>query len=232
MIKLYQFPPIWSLPNASPFCMKLETYLRMVQLPFEIVSVSNPGKSPKGKLPCINDEGHKISDSGFIIEYLQQKYGNPLDSYLSLEQKALSLTIRRLLEEHVYWVIVYSRWLDSRYWPITQEAFFGHLKQPLRGVLSLLVHRKIQRALYQQGIGRHNTAEIYQLGLDDLHALSCLLKPTAFVLGKEPTSIDACVYSFLANILEAPIPSPLQAYVKSQVLFIEYCQQMKQRFYP
>jgi hypothetical protein len=26
MIKLYQFNPVWGLPNASPFCMKLETY--------------------------------------------------------------------------------------------------------------------------------------------------------------------------------------------------------------
>ena len=34
-IKLYQFPPALGLPNASPFCMKLETYLRMAGLPFE-----------------------------------------------------------------------------------------------------------------------------------------------------------------------------------------------------
>ncbi len=32
MIVLYQFPPAFGLPNASPFCMKLETWLRMAQL--------------------------------------------------------------------------------------------------------------------------------------------------------------------------------------------------------
>lgn len=36
MIKLYQFEPAFGLANASPFCMKLETYLRMADLPFEI----------------------------------------------------------------------------------------------------------------------------------------------------------------------------------------------------
>ena len=38
MIKLYQFAPAFGLPNASPFCMKMETYLRMAGLPYELVN--------------------------------------------------------------------------------------------------------------------------------------------------------------------------------------------------
>jgi hypothetical protein len=38
MIKLYQFNAAWGLPNPSPFCMKVETYLRMVSLPYEVVN--------------------------------------------------------------------------------------------------------------------------------------------------------------------------------------------------
>ena len=56
-IKLYQFPPALELPNASPFCMKLETYLRMAGLPFESVYTLNLRRAPKGKLPFINDGG-------------------------------------------------------------------------------------------------------------------------------------------------------------------------------
>ncbi len=53
MIKLYQFDPAFGLPNASPFCMKLETYLRMAQLPFEIepATLQAFNKAPKGKMP-------------------------------------------------------------------------------------------------------------------------------------------------------------------------------------
>ena len=53
MIKLYQFKPAFGLPNASPFCMKLETYLRMAQLPFVApkISLGDIGRAPKGKLP-------------------------------------------------------------------------------------------------------------------------------------------------------------------------------------
>ena len=42
MIKLYQFNPAWGLPNPSPFCMKVETYLRMVGLPYEVVNGAMP----------------------------------------------------------------------------------------------------------------------------------------------------------------------------------------------
>lgn len=231
MIILYQFPPNWGLPNASPFCMKLETYLRMAKLPFEIKQVINPRKNPKGKLPCISDDGKKIADSGFIIDYLQQKYGDLLDSHLNEQQKAQALTLRRTLEEHLYWILVYSRWIDERYWATSKESFFGHLKNPWRYFIPILIRKKINRDLLHQGIGRHSTAEIYQLGIDDLSALSTLLGKNDFCMGKEPSSVDACVYAFLANILYAPIPSPLQDYAKSQPQFAEYCARMQQRFY-
>ena len=38
VIRVHQFAPALGLPNASPFCMKLETYLRMAGLPFELVN--------------------------------------------------------------------------------------------------------------------------------------------------------------------------------------------------
>jgi glutathione S-transferase len=231
MIKLYQFPSIWGLPNASPFCMKLETYLRMAKLPFEKVIVHDPRKSLKGKLPCISDDGKKMADSGFIIEYLQHKYSDTSDSHLTEEQKASVLTLRRMLEEHLYWVIVYSRWIDERYWSIAKEAFFGHLKGPLYYLIPRLVRKNLRSVLYKQGIGRHSVEEVYQLGIEDLHALSIVLEQHSFCMGDEPTSIDACVYAFLANILQPPLPSPLQDYAKAQKHFLTYCERMKERFY-
>ena len=75
MIKLYQYPPMFGLPNPSPFCMKLETWLRMTGLPFEIERIVDPRKGPKGKVPWVDDQGKKIADSAFIIEHLENAYG-------------------------------------------------------------------------------------------------------------------------------------------------------------
>lgn len=84
MIKVYQFAPAWGLPNASPFCMKLETYLRMADIPYEIVPNADVRKAPKGKMPYIKHEGKVIGDSGLIIEYLKSVYGDKLDKNFHL----------------------------------------------------------------------------------------------------------------------------------------------------
>jgi len=81
MIHLYQFAPVWGIPNLSVFCVKLETYLRMANLSYEKHSTV-PFKAPKGKLPFIEDQGNKIADSRFIIDYLKKTYGDRLDGDL------------------------------------------------------------------------------------------------------------------------------------------------------
>lgn len=60
-------------------------------------------------MPYIEDEGQVIADSGFILDYLKATYGDPLDSRLTAQERAVALGFRRLLEENLYWVAVYSR---------------------------------------------------------------------------------------------------------------------------
>ena len=42
MIKLYQLAPAWDVQNLSPFCLKVETYLRMAGLPYEVAHAIPP----------------------------------------------------------------------------------------------------------------------------------------------------------------------------------------------
>ena len=53
-----------------------------------------------------------------------------------------------------------------------------------------------------------------------------------FMLGDSPTSVDATTFSFLANILMAPFPSPLQDFVSDQPELVDYCARMGKRVYP
>lgn len=232
MIKLFQFPSSnWGLPNASLFCMKLETYLRMVKLPFEIVKTYNPRRSPKGKLPYIEDNGKTISDSGIIINYLKKTYGDPLDGNLSALQQAQSLALRRLIEEHLYWAIFYSRWADPAFWPIAKRAFFRGMTGLKKEIAAVLIRKNMRAELRGQGLGRHSIQEVYDLGIEDLSALATILNAQPFIFGTSPTSIDACAYAAIANILVPPIESPLKAYAKSQPCFISYYESMKNKFY-
>ena len=74
MIKLHGFGPKLGLPDASPFVLKVDAYLRLADIPFESVSgIDNVRKAPKSKLPFITDGDQVISDSAFIVQHLQKK---------------------------------------------------------------------------------------------------------------------------------------------------------------
>lgn len=106
MIKLHQFAPAFGLPNASPFCMKVETWLRMAGLPYERVNSGDVLRAPKGKLPVIDDDGTRVADSSFIIDYLKARCGDPLDAALTSRQRALAVALQRLFKDSLYWALL------------------------------------------------------------------------------------------------------------------------------
>jgi len=232
MITLYQFPPAFDLPNASPFCMKLELYLRMTGLPYRNRYTLELHRAPKGKLPWIDDEGTAVADTGFVIEYLKGKHGDPLDAKLDRLQRARAVAIARLLEDHLYWTVLYDRWIAAPGWQLTRPAFFGGLAWPLRAIIPWVARRGIRAELNGHGIGRHLPEQIHALGVADVDALAALLGDQAYFLGEYPTSIDATAAAFLANILMVPLESPIKSAAASHANLSSYCQRMAQRYFP
>ena len=144
MIKLYQFKPTWGLPNPSPFCMKVETYLRMAGLSYEVINGAVPFKAPKKKLPYIEDGTQMVADSGFIFKYLKQIYGDKLDENLSADEKASAHALSRLFEENLYWVALYSRWIEESIYLETKRVFFGAIPPILRELVAGRVRKGIR----------------------------------------------------------------------------------------
>jgi glutathione S-transferase len=231
MIKVHQFAPAFGLPNASPFCMKLETYLRMAGLPFELVNDGNVMKAPMGKLPYIEDDGRVVADTHFIIEYLKKRHGDPLDASMTATERALATAFQRLLEEDLYWVIVQMRWIDDDGWAKTREAFFGALPVPLRWILPSLARRGLRAEMRGHGMGRHSVDEIHAIGCRDVDALADWLGDKPYLLGEQPRSIDASAHAFLANLLWAPVESPIRRHAQARPALEAYCQRMKARYY-
>ena len=232
MIRLHQFAPALGLPNASPFCMKLETWLRMAGLPYEAVNDGNVFKAPKGKLPYIeDDDGTRVADTSFVIAHLKRRHGDRLDAALSPRQRAQALAFQRLIEEDLYWAMVHTRWAEPAGWAMTREAFFGALPVPLRWVVPALARRGLLREMHGHGMGRHRPEEIHAIGCADLDAIADFLGDQPFVMGAEPTSLDATAYAFLANILWAPLDNPLQRHARGRPTLEAYCQRIKARYW-
>jgi glutathione S-transferase len=231
VLTLYQFERSWGNPNLSHFCCKTETYLRMAGIEYAI-RTTLPLFAPKGKLPYIEDEGIKLADSRFIVRYLKTRYRD-LDTGLSQAELALSLAMQRLIEEHLFWATMYSRWqyTDSN-WQTNKQAIFGVLPPVIRDLAALVYRYKIKRQIYGHGLGRHSAEEVFELGMLDIDALSASLGEKEYFLGDKPTTLDASAFGFLLNTLACPIESPLKEHGLSKTNLKDYVERIRKQYYP
>lgn len=204
MITLYQFQRAFGLPNASPFCVKVETYLRLTKLDYEPAILQNPGKAPKKQAPYIVDGSRTIADSALILRYLQETYGNPLTDGLDAKTKAHHLAIERMCEEHLYFALLNERWLRPENSHFVRDTFFGTLPGPMRGLVFKMVQRQMRRRLWSQGMGRHSQDDIDMLAISDIQALSGALGDFPYFGGDVPRQVDCITLGILANVIKGP----------------------------
>lgn len=200
MITLYTFGPYFGLPDASPFVSKAMVLLKFAGLEYG-EDRGGYGKAPKGKLPYINDDGLVVADSTFIRFHIGKKYGFDFDAGLDAAQKAAAWAIEKMCEEHLYWALVATRWLDDANFAKGPTLFFKAVPMPLRPIVQSLVRRKVTKTLNLQGFGRHTPAERDALAIADLDALATLIGDKAFLMGEEPCGADATVFAFVASFL-------------------------------
>lgn len=231
MLILHQYPSIWNLPSLSPFCIKVETYLRINNLAYTVVIENNPRKGPKGKMPVLHDGSTTIPDSSFIVEYLQKKYNLRIDDDLSNEQKARAHALQKMIEENLYFVLLVSRWIDPAGIKSVNQAFRIFFPKYLSYVALRWIRYSLKKQAYHQGIGRHTLKEIYAIGQKDIIAINYFLGNQDFIFANQPHSIDATVYAFLTTILASPFSNPLTQITRSYPNLIQYCQRMHKLFF-
>jgi glutathione S-transferase len=221
----------WGLPSVSPFCLKLDAYLRLADLPHEAVIDATPFGAPKRKAPWIEHEGMKLGDSGFIIDYLKARFGKDPDAHLSASDRAVALALRRLIEENLYWTMVYDRWMVDENWAVFKNVVLGGVSPVMRQMIGPVARRGVRKQLKGHGIGIHSNDEIHAIGRRDIGALSDFLGSKPFFMGEKPTEIDAIAYGQLANILNAPIESPVKDEGKARRNLVDFVERFRSRYY-
>ena len=232
MIELHQLARTWGIPNLSHFCVKIETFLRMTKQPYQVVD-SLPLKGPRGKLPFIVDKGKKVSDSRLIVNYLKSTYGDTLDAHLSPVEFSIAKAFQRLLEEHLYWIGMMSRWnYTEANWQTNKKAIFSVLPPVARDLAALVYRRRINSQILGHGTGRLSSQEAFDLGKEDIDALADFLADKPYFMGDKPTSLDASAYGILVNTLGCPIESPIKDHALTKKNLVDYCQRMQAEFFP
>ena len=158
-LQLYVLPPAFGLRNVSPFCLKIEMLLTALNVPFELIEEPDPRKTPKGKLPYMVADGHKIGDSELIAEYVDGITGGAVYAGISDADRAQGVAYARLAEDHLYWMTVASRWLDPDWFPNVVDGFFHIVPRPMRGFVARSAQKTTRHTYDLQGLGRHTLEE-------------------------------------------------------------------------
>jgi glutathione S-transferase len=221
MLTLYSYPTLFGVADNNGYGLKVFAFLKLAGVPFRHEHIFDASKAPRGQLPHIVDGDDTVGDSETILAFVIQKYRLTIDAALSPAQRTTSLLITRMLDD-LYWVMSYSRWKDERYWPLFRDA----LKREHPGLtdegLAKAQAFNFQR-YYYQGIGRYDADAAMARGLADLGALATLIPARGYVHGEKPTSIDAGIYGFIANIYFYDIDTPLKQFVAAHDNIVRHC---------
>jgi glutathione S-transferase len=221
MLTLYSYPELFGVADNNGYGLKVFAFLKLTGVPFTQEHIFDTSSAPRGQLPYIVDDGETIGDSDTIIAHLIHKYDLTIDDGLSAGQRDANHLITRMLDD-LYWVMSYSRWKDERFWKLFRDALLREHPHLTEASLRNAQEFNSQRYHYQ-GIGRYAPNGAYARGLADLQVLSNVIPAVGFVHGPKPTSIDAGIYGFIANIHFYEIDTPLRQFVKSQPNLVRHC---------
>ena len=201
----------FGMRNVSPFCLKLELLMTDLGLEFELEEEIDPRKAPKGKLPFLKTPDGNIADSELVLLYLDELTQGRVFEGISAQQKAYGMGLSRLAEEHLYWTIVASRWLDDKWWPNVVEGFFHIAPAVVRPFIANIARKQVRKTYEYQGLGLHTQSEQEGFVRRDMQALQDAITEDGYLFGNTPNVFDFTITGILAGIYDQTPPTWVNA---------------------
>ena len=225
-------PSACGLKQLSPFVVKVEMALLYFGLEYEVEHIS-PLKirsfSPTGKVPWIRMGKSTLSESDSIIAFLNGNQDRDLFDSLTNDQRVLGMALKRLTEDHLYWLMVWAKWISDTSRAALAESLLDQYPRPIRMMISAATKRQISARCKSQGIGLMSEDERGNEAVKDLTTLSAQLQKMPFLLGPDMTVYDFSVAAMLSSILFFKPKNWLSDMAKNYEIFPEYLGRVSNR---
>ncbi|CAJ0566841.1 unnamed protein product, partial [Mesorhabditis spiculigera] len=205
LVILHQFPRSPFVPNLSPFCLKIETFLRLYNIKYELKE-SWTNHTDKGQLPYIELNGERISESQVIIFKLVKHFR--VKENISPRDAAIGRAVDRMLDGSTFYTLMNDKMLNN-------QAFMSRevtgLKVP--GILGKFVASRFANKLKARimvGAGNLTNDDLMEVMKRDLRACADLLGDKPFLLGSRMTMVDCTLFGHLASTYYLPFPQHIQ----------------------
>lgn len=199
VVYLFQFTGNETVSSISPFCIKIEAYMRLNNIKFERRNTM-AGRGTNGKLPCIELNGEQVADSQIILLHLS-KHFNIKDYDGNAEKTAYGRAIGRMADNHTFHVLMnYKKGAGGC---MLKAMGGGHLPpiaiQILTPLVSCFFKNKVSKSI-ANSIGSFKEEQFKELLHIDFTALQTILGNKKFLLGDAPTPADCTVFSQIAAV--------------------------------
>ncbi|CAJ0598110.1 unnamed protein product [Cylicocyclus nassatus] len=229
VVYLYQFPRAKVLPNLSPFCLKIETFLKANKVPYEVSPVLI-SRSQYGKLPFVELNGEHIADSQVIINRLTKHFN--LKQLSNPRDHAIARAVERMTEIHTFMVQYYFKIVDDANSLAEigcRDANFPEWLIPvIVPIMGFFIKRKaLQRIV--SGVGGMSTENYKEVLKKDYDVYQALLGKQNYLFGDEIAAIDCSVFGQLATVLYLPYSCYAKDLLKEEYpALVDYCDRIKE----
>uniref|UniRef100_A0A7E4WD48 GST C-terminal domain-containing protein n=1 Tax=Panagrellus redivivus TaxID=6233 RepID=A0A7E4WD48_PANRE len=209
VVYLFQFKRSPNLPNVSPYCIKIESFLRAHNIEYEVIG-DNFQRSSKGLLPFIELNGEEIADSELILPALIKKF--KIQKNLTAERKAALRGFGRTFDLEIYLINLKYKSAVPEFLQYCVDGIPSFVFPILLPYLNYAFNKKINAS----GYGAHTPLELTEILERDLEAAEVLLGDRKYFGGDTFSIADASVYGHLAAIYLVPSPTPTSDLIRQR----------------
>uniref|UniRef100_A0A7E4W6F9 Thioredoxin-like_fold domain-containing protein n=1 Tax=Panagrellus redivivus TaxID=6233 RepID=A0A7E4W6F9_PANRE len=229
IVYLYQFPRPHYVPNASPFALKVETYLKSHKIPYEVIE-SYKLRSAHGLIPFIEFNGKHIADSRLILKHLSAHF-NEIELTKSPDNALEETFIARFVDDTVLMSANAER-VQDKVFDAVGEMIKGVLPQVFKYPLGLAFRSFAKEKFIENGFGRHTIKEQSKLLNTDLEAINVFLESRGRHEARKLSIAECTIFGHLAPSYFLPRPLKIQKTINTQFPLIrDFMQSVMSDYY-
>ncbi|PAV87405.1 hypothetical protein WR25_14211 [Diploscapter pachys] len=234
-VYLFQYPRTNFIPNLSPFCLKVESLLRVHNIKHEIQETTKL-RSKYGLLPFIELNGKQYADSQLIDFVLRDHFQLDKLQYSSKYEEGVARAVDRLVDSFTFGMLINFKVMDdpSQF----SKMLLGMMKLPaplsaVAGCIVPCVMKSKVKKRVDASVGPFSRDEYLMLFRKDMAALVNILGDKKFLFGDRPTSADCTVFGQIATVYYLPYEVVVQKIIREEFKPIhDYLERFKKEVYP
>eukprot|EP00457_Paulinella_chromatophora_P010234 gb/GEZN01010328.1/.p1 GENE.gb/GEZN01010328.1/~~gb/GEZN01010328.1/.p1 ORF type:complete len:295 (+),score=24.58 gb/GEZN01010328.1/:91-975(+) len=205
-VYLCQFPRSPGVCSISPYALKLESWLRIHNVPYQNkYTLRFSGRA--GWIPYLELNGEQVDDTSVLTHPQQTLLQTNPPCQLSAESLAITHACISMMELRFLKTVFYWRYgLNFSHFyalAIHDKPGWKEFMTPTGGVIWGFFQRRAEQSRVKELI-RSGEDVMFEQACDDLRALSAILGAKLFFFGDVPTTLDCAVFGYLVQVAYMP----------------------------